>query len=83
MNVSGDKRRWIKCSFCERDERAVRKLIEGPNGVYICDKCVSLCHEIIYTEMEKEKIENLKKSKAILEKTIFNCDIICHGLMKI
>ena len=60
MNVSGDKRRWIKCSFCERDERAVRKLIEGPNGVYICDKCVSLCHEIIYTEMEKEKIENLK-----------------------
>ncbi len=56
-----NKNRWIKCSFCERDERAVRKLIEGPNGVYICDKCVSLCKEIISSELEKEKIENLRK----------------------
>ncbi len=56
-----DRKKWIKCSFCERDERAVRKLIEGPNGVYICDKCVSLCKEIISTELEKEKIDNLKK----------------------
>jgi len=54
-------RKWIKCSFCERDERAVRKLIEGPNGVFICDKCVSLCKEIISSELEKEKIEDLKK----------------------
>ncbi len=56
-----NRKKWIKCSFCERDERAVRKLIEGPNGVYICDKCVSLCKEIISSELEKEKIENLKK----------------------
>ncbi len=54
------KKKWIKCSFCERDERSVRKLIEGPNNVYICDKCVSLCNEIIINEFEKEKIENLR-----------------------
>ncbi len=54
------KKKWIKCSFCERDERSVRKLIEGPNNVYICDKCVSLCNEIILNEFEKEKIENLR-----------------------
>ena len=62
MNVSSSKRKWIKCSFCERDERAVRKLVQGPNGVFICDKCVSLCSEIISSELEKEKIENLKSS---------------------
>ena len=54
------KKKWIKCSFCERDERSVRKLIEGPNNVYICDKCITLCNEIILNEFEKEKIENLK-----------------------
>ncbi len=54
------KKKWIKCSFCERDERSVRKLIEGPNNVYICDKCIALCNEIILNEFEKEKIENLK-----------------------
>ena len=54
------KKKWIKCSFCERDERSVRKLIEGPNSVYICDKCITLCNEIILNEFEKEKIENLK-----------------------
>ncbi len=60
MAYENSKRRWIKCSFCERDERSVKKLIEGPNGVYICDKCVNLCNEIIFTEFEKEKVENLK-----------------------
>jgi len=54
------QRKWIKCSFCERDERSVKKLIEGPNGVYICDKCIGLCNEIIINEFEKEKLENLK-----------------------
>ncbi len=60
MNYFPAKKKWIKCSFCERDERSVRKLIEGPNNVYICDKCVSLCNEIIMNEFEREKIENLR-----------------------
>lgn len=60
MNYFPAKRKYIKCSFCDRDERSVKKLIEGPNNVYICDKCVTLCHEIIMNEFEKEKIQNLK-----------------------
>ena len=36
-----------KCSFCGKNEAMVNKLIEGPNNVYICDECVSLCNDII------------------------------------
>ena len=38
------------CSFCGRTEQQVRKLIAGPNGVYICDECVDLCDEILEEE---------------------------------
>ena len=36
-----------RCSFCGRTENQVRKLIAGPNGVYICDECVAICGDII------------------------------------
>jgi ATP-dependent Clp protease ATP-binding subunit ClpX len=35
------------CSFCGKNQDQVRRLIAGPNGVYICDECVSLCNEIL------------------------------------
>jgi hypothetical protein len=35
------------CSFCGKSQQAVRRLIAGPGGVYICDGCVRLCNEII------------------------------------
>ena len=37
----------IRCSFCGKTEEQVRKLIAGPEGVYICDECVEICSEII------------------------------------
>ncbi|MBR1396644.1 MAG: ATP-dependent Clp protease ATP-binding subunit ClpX [Selenomonadaceae bacterium] len=37
----------LRCSFCDKTERQVRKLIAGPHDVYICDECVELCSEII------------------------------------
>ena len=37
----------IKCSFCGKSERAVRRLVAGPNGVYICNECVELCADLI------------------------------------
>ena len=40
------------CSFCFRPRRAVQKLIAGP-GVYICDRCVGLCNEILREESER------------------------------
>ena len=46
----------IRCSFCNKTEDQVRKLIAGPNGVYICDECVDICSEIIEEELEDEEI---------------------------
>lgn len=40
----------LKCSFCGKSQKQVRKLIAGP-GVYICDECIELCNEIIEEEM--------------------------------
>ena len=40
----------IRCSFCGKSEEQVRKLIAGPEGVYICDECVGICSEIIDDE---------------------------------
>ncbi len=40
----------IRCSFCGKPQSQVRKLIAGPNGVFICDECVDICAEIIEEE---------------------------------
>ena len=37
----------LRCSFCNKKQSMVKKLIQGPNGVYICDECVDICSEII------------------------------------
>ena len=42
----------IRCSFCNKPQSQVRKLISGPNGVYICDECVDVCAEIIEEEFD-------------------------------
>lgn len=44
----------VRCSFCNKTQSQVRKLIAGPNGTYICDECVDVCAEIIEEEMEFE-----------------------------
>ena len=44
----------VRCSFCNKTQSQVRKLIAGPNGTYICDECVEVCAEIIEEEMEFE-----------------------------
>ncbi len=44
----------IRCSFCNKTQDQVRKLIAGPTGVYICDECVDLCADIIEEEYEDE-----------------------------
>ena len=43
----------IKCSFCDKSQKQVKKLIAGP-GVYICDECIELCNEIIDEEFNGE-----------------------------
>ena len=44
----------IRCSFCNKTQDQVRKLIAGPGGVYICDECVDICADIIAEEFEDE-----------------------------
>lgn len=41
-----------ECSFCNKPQSQVRKLIAGPNGAYICDECIEVCSEIIEEEFE-------------------------------
>lgn len=44
----------VRCSFCNKSEDQVRKLIAGPSGVYICDECIEICSEIIEEELEDD-----------------------------
>jgi ATP-dependent Clp protease ATP-binding subunit ClpX len=57
----------LKCSFCGKSQKQVRKLIAGP-GVYICDECIDLCNEIIEEELSETsdlKLEELPKPQEI------------------
>ena len=54
--VSSDVQR---CSFCHRDQGQVRRLIAGPEGVFICDECVGLCQEVL----EEDGIETTPRAE--------------------
>lgn len=47
----------VRCSFCNKPQSQVRKLIAGPNGAYICDECIEVCSEIIEEEFEYDMTE--------------------------
>ena len=49
----------IRCSFCNKTQSQVRKLIAGPGGVYICDECIDVCAEIMEEEFEYENTRNI------------------------
>lgn len=44
----------VRCSFCNKSQAQVRKMIAGPNGAYICDECIEVCSEIIEEELGYE-----------------------------
>ncbi len=45
----------VRCSFCNKTQDQVRKLIAGPSGVYICDECIDICAEIMEEEYDNEQ----------------------------
>lgn len=49
--MAGKNSNRIRCSFCGKSQDAVRKIIAGPDGIYICDECVGLCSEILEDEL--------------------------------
>ena len=55
IGESGD---LLKCSFCGKSQKQVKKLIAGP-GVYICDECIDLCNEIIEEELVEASTSDL------------------------
>ncbi|MDO7869066.1 ATP-dependent Clp protease ATP-binding subunit ClpX [Nocardioides jiangxiensis] len=65
----GDGGDLLKCSFCGKSQKQVKKLIAGP-GVYICDECIDLCNEIIEEELSEGTevgLEELPKPREIFE----------------
>ena len=69
MAKFGDGADLVKCSFCGKSQKQVKKLIAGP-GVYICDECIELCNDIIAEELADTaelSFEELPKPKEIYE----------------
>jgi ATP-dependent Clp protease ATP-binding subunit ClpX len=68
----GDTGELLKCSFCGKSQKQVKKLIAGP-GVYICDECIDLCNEIIEEELTEtaeltfENLPNPREVRAFLD----------------
>ena len=54
MATRSDNNKQFRCSFCNKTQDQVRKIVAGPN-VYICDECINLCHEIVIEELGVEQ----------------------------
>ncbi len=69
MNRPADSGDLLKCSFCGKTQKQVRKLIAG-GGVYICDECIELCNEIIeeeFAEQVEAELTELPKPREIYD----------------
>ncbi|WP_062076593.1 ATP-dependent Clp protease ATP-binding subunit ClpX [Demequina globuliformis] len=69
MTRPADSGDLLKCSFCGKTQKQVRKLIAGP-GVYICDECIELCNEIIeeeFAEAAEAELTELPKPREIFD----------------
>jgi ATP-dependent Clp protease ATP-binding subunit ClpX len=65
----GESGELLKCSFCGKSQKQVKKLIAGP-GVYICDECIDLCNEIIEEELAESselRFDELPNPREICE----------------
>ncbi len=87
MSKAGDKNRnTLVCSFCNRSQEEVRKLIAGPS-VYICDECIELCNEIIREEVDTEvvpatssKVPKPREIKTFLDQYVVGQDFAKKAL---
>ena len=79
MAKFGDTGELLKCSFCGKSQKQVRKLIAGP-GVYICDECIDLCNEIIEEELAEpaeltfDHLPNPREIRAFLDDYVVGQD---------
>lgn len=79
MAKFGDSAELVKCSFCGKSQKQVKKLIAGP-GVYVCNECIDLCNEIIdeenvdETQASLEKMPNPREIRAFLDDYVVGQD---------
>ncbi len=59
-----------RCSFCGRSEEEVRKLISGPNGVYICDECIEICGDIINEDEGRQNAEENRGESGLTQQDV-------------
>lgn len=59
MNEKNSKKTNLLCSFCDKNQHEVKKLIAGPS-VFICDECIELCNDIIANDSENKKSNNIE-----------------------
>ncbi|WP_257160344.1 ATP-dependent Clp protease ATP-binding subunit ClpX [Corynebacterium cystitidis] len=64
MSVTHDSSDLLKCSFCGKSQKQVKKLIAG-GGVYICDECIELCNEIIEEELQGAQADEEQKKQRL------------------
>jgi ATP-dependent Clp protease ATP-binding subunit ClpX len=57
----------LRCSFCGKSQKEVKKLVAGPAGVYICEECIGLCNDIIAEEVEAEADAPVSGSPVMLK----------------
>ncbi|MFT4773521.1 MAG: ATP-dependent Clp protease ATP-binding subunit ClpX [Candidatus Azotimanducaceae bacterium] len=75
MAKFGETSELLKCSFCGKSQKQVKKLIAGP-GVYICDECIDLCNEIIEEELTEtaelsfDNLPNPREVRAFLDEYV-------------
>ncbi len=60
-----------RCSFCKRAQGEVRRLISGPEGVFICDECVELCREILQEDAGREEAPDPHAERFLSPKEIY------------
>lgn len=55
----------VRCSFCNKPQNMVRKLIAGPDGAFICDECIEICMDILEEELEQDEVKEEEKGPDI------------------
>lgn len=58
---SNDGKSSVKCSFCGKTQDQVKRLVAGPNDIFICNECIKLCDSIISEEIRVEEVEDFSE----------------------
>ena len=66
-----ENKEQLFCSFCGKPKELTKRLIAGPNGIFICNECIEVCHDVLKEDEKKDDIKehiNLLKPAEIKEK---------------